>query len=371
MTEVVGLAQEVTLFDVGASIEGRLRSATERATYSQRQVSFLIGAVPGVYQALAVVIVLAGLALVHTTGAGSVAELGAVVLLLIRGISYGQQLQVGANALNQSAPYLRAIRDLEGEYVTNRRHAGEQPVTDIGRLQFTDVSFRYDGSVDALTDVSLHIGKGEVVGLVGPSGSGKSTLVQLLLRLRLPDSGTYRINEVDAEDLSLSDWYRALAVVPQHPRLFEATVADNIRFFRDLDDDRVERAARRAYIHDEIVAWNEGYQTVLRGSGSGVSGGQAQRLCLARALADDPQLLVLDEPTSALDVHSEELIQRTLAALKGEVTMVVIAHRLSTLRLCDRILVLEGGRVRGFDTPERLEQDNAYFHETVQLSRRA
>ena len=106
MTEVAGLAQEVTLFDVGVSIEDRLRSATERATHSQRQVTFLGSAVPGVYQSLAVVIVLAGLALVHTTGTGSVAELGAVVLLLIRGVSYGQQLQVGANALNQSAPYL-------------------------------------------------------------------------------------------------------------------------------------------------------------------------------------------------------------------------------------------------------------------------
>ena len=122
---------------------------------------------------------------------------------------------------------------------------------------------------------------------------------------------------MEAEDLSLSDWYRALAVVPQQPRLFEATVADNIRFFRDLDADRVEQAARRAHIHDEIHTWSEGYQTVLRGSGSGVSGGQAQRLCIARALADDPQLLVLDEPTSALDVHSEGLINEPWLSSKG------------------------------------------------------
>ena len=371
MTEVVGLAQEVTLFDVSAPIEDQIRSATERAAHSQRQVTFLSTAVPGVYQSLAVVIVLAGLAVVHTTGTGSVAELGAVVLLLIRSVSYGQQLQVGANALNQSAPYLRAIRDLEGDYLANRRQAGDEPVTGITRLQLAGVSYRYDGAVDAVTDVTLDIAKGDVIGLVGPSGSGKSTLVQLLLRLRLPDSGTYRINDVDAEVLSLSDWYGALAVVPQHPRLFEATVADNIRFFRNLDDAQVERAARRAHIHDEILTWKEGYRTVLRGSGSGVSGGQAQRLCIARALADDPQLLVLDEPTSALDVHSEELIQRTLAELKGVVTMMVIAHRLSTLRLCDRILVLEGGRVRGFDTPERLEEHNEYFHQAVKLSRRA
>ena len=126
MTEVVGMAQEVTLFDVGDSIEDRLRSATERATHSQRQVSFLGAAVPGVYQSLAVVIVLAGLAVVHTTDTGSVAELGAVVLLLIRSVSYGQQLQTGADSLNGVAPYLRAIRDLEGDYVANRRTAGDR-----------------------------------------------------------------------------------------------------------------------------------------------------------------------------------------------------------------------------------------------------
>ena len=142
------------------SIEDRLRSATERATHSQRQVSFLGAAVPGVYQSLAVVIVLAGLAVVHTTDTGSVAELGAVVLLLIRSVSYGQQLQTGANSLNGVAPYLRAIRDLEGDYVANRRTAGDEPVTDIGRLQLNDISYRYDGAVDALTDVSLDIARG-------------------------------------------------------------------------------------------------------------------------------------------------------------------------------------------------------------------
>ena len=130
MTEVVGLAQEVTLFDVGASIEAQIRSATERAAHSQRQVTYLSTAVPGVYQSLAVVIVLAGLAVVHTTGAGSVAELGAVVLLLIRSVSYGQQLQVGGTALNRVLLTSGRSEDLEGDYATNRRQAGDEPVTD-------------------------------------------------------------------------------------------------------------------------------------------------------------------------------------------------------------------------------------------------
>lgn len=371
MTEMVSLAQEVTLFDVGPAVDARLQSSVNKATASQRLVSFLSITGPAVYQTLAVLIVLGALALLRSSESGSVAELGAVVLLLIRSISFGQQLQVGANSLNQYEPYVRAIRDREIEYRDQERTAGDVPVTSIDRLQLTDASYRYGDAVDAVAGIDLEIARGDVIGLVGPSGSGKSTLIQILLRLRLPDSGSYLINGQDAEGFSLSDWYRRLAVVPQTPRLLEATVADNIRFFRDVDDAQIERAARRAHIHDEIVSWSNGYQTVLQGSGSGVSGGQAQRLCIARALADDPQLLVLDEPTSALDVHSEELIQQTLDELHGEVTMVVIAHRLSTLRLCDRILVLEDGRVRGFDTAERLEQDNPYFTRAVELSRRS
>lgn len=371
MTEMVGVAQEVTLFDVGPAVDARLQSSVARATASQRLVSFLSITGPAVYQTLAVLIVLAALALLRSSETGSVAELGAVVLLLIRSISFGQQLQVGANSLNQYEPYVRAIRERELEYRDRERTAGDLAIRSIDHLQLSDVSYGYGEGADAVTGIDLEITRGAVIGLVGPSGSGKSTLIQLLLRLRLPESGRYLINGQEAEALSLQDWYRRLAVVPQAPRLLEATVADNIRFFRDLDDHQVERAARRAHVHDEIVSWPEGYATVLRGIGSGVSGGQAQRLCIARALADDPQLLVLDEPTSALDVHSEELIQQTLDELHGEVTMVVIAHRLSTLRLCDRILVLEDGQVRGFDTAERLEQDNPYFTRAVHLSRRA
>ena len=225
----------------------------------------------------------------------------------------------------------------------------------------------YFGRVKELID---QIDRGDVVGLVGPSGSGKSTLIQVLLRLRPPTSGTYRINDACADDLALTDWYKLLAVVPQQPRLLSGTVTENIRFFRDwVSDEDVESAARRAHIHDEILSWPQGYDTLLQGIGSGVSGGQAQRLCFARALAGEPKLLVLDEPTSALDVHSEARIQQTLAELEGEVTMVVIAHRLSTLRMCDRIIVLNHGRVEGYDRPEILERDNVYYREALELSR--
>ena len=372
MTEVVGMAQEVKLLDVAAPVKAQIEAAATGASEAQRQATFLQGSIPGVYQSLAVLMVLGGLAVLTNTNQAGIATLSTVVLLLIRSISYGQQLQVGSNYLTEAVPYLRAMRDQEDLYRRNRRQSGDQPLASIDRLELSGVSYRYDEGEAALTDVSFVVEKGEVVGLVGPSGSGKSTLIQVLLRLRVPEGGRYLINGIDAEELSLSDWHRRLAVVPQQPHLFEASVADNIRFFRDhVEPSAVEDAARRAHVHEEILALPDGYDTVLRGVGSSVSGGQAQRLCIARALAGRPELLVLDEPTSALDVHSEELIQHALAELHGEVTMVVIAHRLSTLRLCNRIVVLDAGTILAVDTPECLERDNEYYRSAVQLSRRA
>jgi ABC-type multidrug transport system fused ATPase/permease subunit len=370
MTEVVGLSQEVKVFDVADSVGQRLEVSIDDASTTTRRLLFINQSIPGLYQGIALLAVLAGLSIVHSSGTLNVASLGAVVLLLLRSVAYGQQLQVATNNLHETAPYLRAIRDQERRYLRSTTQSGTAAVASIEVLDLEGASYRYDDGSEAVEEVSLEIRRGDVVGLVGPSGSGKSTLIQLLLRLRPLTTGTYRINGSPAEELSLGDWYKLLAVVPQQPRLFEGTVAENIRFFRaGISDAEVESAARRAHIHDEVLTWEEGYDTVLRGIGSGVSGGQAQRLCFARALAGNPQLLVLDEPTSALDVHSETRIQQTLAELEDEVTMVIIAHRLSTLRRCHRIIVLNEGRLEAFDRPEALERDNRYYREALELSR--
>jgi len=222
----------------------------------------------------------------------------------------------------------------------------------------------------ALADVSFSIGRGEAIGIVGPSGAGKSTLMQLLLRLRVPSSGRYLVNARPASEFRTSMWYRTVAFLPQEPRLIDGTIAENIRFLRDdVDDEAIYRAARLAQIHDEILAWPRGYETPVGPRGHAVSGGQRQRICLARALATRPSVLVLDEPTSALDVHSELLIQRALDATRGETTLLIVAHRLSTLNICDRIIVLEGGRLEAFAAAKDLMRISAYFTQAVELSR--
>ncbi len=231
------------------------------------------------------------------------------------------------------------------------------------------MSFSYLPGVPVLRDVSFSIEPSEIIGVVGPSGGGKSTLVQLLLGLRQPAEGLITAGGRDIRDLSPDEWARKITFVPQEPRLIAGTVADNIRFFRnDVTDDEIERAAKLAFIHDEIAGHADGYARRLGGPDARLSGGQQQRLCIARALVEKPDVLILDEPTSALDVRSEHLIRSTLLGLKDRMTVIVIAHRLSTLDICERIMVIQDGQVVGFDTPDKLEASSDFYREALVLS---
>jgi len=198
----------------------------------------------------------------------------------------------------------------------------------------------------ALAGVSFQIEPGELVALVGPSGAGKTTVTYLLARLFDPTRGRITLDGYDLRDLSLETVARAIGMVTQEPYLFHDTVAANLRYARpEATDAELEAAARAAQIHDRILELPQGYQTVVGERGYRLSGGEKQRLALARLLLADPPVLVLDEATSALDSESERLVQQALAALMRGRTTLVIAHRLSTVLAADRILVLDGGRI--------------------------
>ena len=191
--------------------------------------------------------------------------------------------------------------------------------------------------------------------MVGPSGSGKTTLAQLILRLRLPSSGSVTVGGVDYSTFSDADWSQLVALVPQEPRLLESTATENIRFYRDrYSTDHVRAAAAAAHVLDDLERLPQGLDTVLGPRGGGLSGGQRQRVTIARALLGRPQLLVLDEPTSALDVQSERLLTRTIGELKSTTTMLIVAHRLSTLKSCDRIVVMQDGGIETIGTASEL-----------------
>jgi ABC-type multidrug transport system fused ATPase/permease subunit len=193
-------------------------------------------------------------------------------------------------------------------------------------------------------------------------------LLQVLLRLRAAETGAVRVGCVDADRIALGEWTKAVAFVPQDNVLFTGTVLENIDFMRGLPRDALIAAAKAAHIHDEIELLPDGYETALGKDEIDLSGGQRQRIGLARAFAGSPKIIVLDEPTAALDMHSEELIQQTLSERHGSVTMFIVAHRVTTMSICDRLLVLCRGEVESFGTPDEVASSNRFYAEGLRLT---
>jgi ABC-type multidrug transport system fused ATPase/permease subunit len=369
ITDVSAMAQEVRVFGATDAVEARLRKLADQHRVAQYRATVLSQLVPATYQGLALLMIVAALGVVYAADFARLASLGAIVLIMLRSLSYGQQLQTSYHGLYQAAPYLEMMEAEDRQYRAARVSWEGARLPVIESLRFADVTFEYVPGRPVLHDVSFAAARGHIIGVIGPSGAGKSTLVQLLLRLREPGTGLIEVNGVDARAFALSDWYDRVAFVPQDPHLFSGSVADNVRFFRDgVSDAELERAARLAHIHDDIASWPEGYSTPVGERGGQLSGGQRQRICIARALATKPDVIVLDEPTSALDVRSESLIRETMRELGRQTTVFVIAHRLSTLDICDRIMVLYDGVLQGFDDPARLEASNPFYREALKLS---
>jgi subfamily B ATP-binding cassette protein MsbA len=258
-------------------------------------------------------------------------------------------------AVQQYTPGMERIGQLLDHCPDICDRPNAQPLHQSPRtLTLEGVSFDY-GHEPVLRDLDLEIRAGEVIGIVGPSGAGKSTLMSLLLRFYDPTRGQICFDGVDLRDLKLADLYDHLSAVLQNPFVFNATVRENIRYGRmSATDAEVERAARDANLHDEIMGLPQGYDTKLGLGGQDISGGQRQRLNIARALVKNAPILLLDEATSSLDSVSEVRIQQAIDRLMKGRTVIAIAHRLSTLRCADRIIVLHDGRIEAVGTHEEL-----------------
>ncbi|WP_455768882.1 ABC transporter ATP-binding protein [Micromonospora tulbaghiae] len=258
-------------------------------------------------------------------------------------------LNVGVTLTASLALFARIFEylDLPVEVAEPARPVPLDPATARGHLRVEDVTFSYPGSdTAALAGISLDVPAGTSLALVGETGSGKSTLAALISRLHDPDAGRITIDGIDLRDLRPADLAAVVGVVSQETYLLHGTVRDNLRYARpDATDADIEAAARAARIHDLVAALPDGYDTMVGSRGHRFSGGEQQRLAIARTLLRDPRILVLDEATSALDTETERAVQRALDELARGRTVVTIAHRLSTVRDADRIAVLDHGRI--------------------------
>ncbi len=293
---------------------------------------------------------------------GEVVLLSTYFALLTQGLTQLLMLiPVGARGLES----MRSISEVLQEPDLEQNEGKAEVARVIGHLELEHVSHRYaDAERDAVHDVTLDITPGETVAFVGSSGSGKSTMLNLVLGFVRPTSGRILLDGVDMQELDLRSARRYVSVVPQESVLFEGTIRENIAYGLDhADDEELRRALRDANAAEFVDAQGDGWDTVVGERGARLSGGQRQRLAIARALVRDPRILLLDEATSALDPESEELVKQALDRLMRGRTTLVVAHRLSTIRRADRIVVLEHGSIVEQGSHEDLiERGGRYAH---------
>jgi ATP-binding cassette subfamily B protein len=361
--EGLGGIRDVILDRAQAAYQHRFALVDDQYRRAQARSEFLNGSPRIMIEAVGMLL-LASFALAYSSSKASLGALlpalGALALGVQRLMPLLQQVYRGWSAMVNAQASLDDVLKLI-EYEPPRSREGEQ-VHFVQAITLQGVWFAYGsaGSTPVLRDINLSIRRGERIGIVGPTGSGKSTLVDLVMGLLSPTSGQFRVDGAEINVHNAAAWQRHIAHVPQTIFLSDASLMENIAFAvtpADIDRQRVEAAAKAAQIHNHVDSLPDRYQTRAGERGIKLSGGQRQRIGIARDLYRWADVLVLDEATSALDDRTEEMVMRGIDAITRDITIIVIAHRLSTLKGCDRIIQLERGRIVAVSTyPELIEQ---------------
>ena len=299
----------------------------------------------------------------RTLGTADLTSLYSYIMSLLMSL---MMLSMVVVMISMSMASIRRIREVLEE--TPDLHDPENPVMEVkdGSIDFDHVSFSYKhgSGKNALTDIDLHIKSGETIGVIGGTGSGKSSLVNLICRLYDVDSGCVKVGGLDVRDYDMEALRNQVSVVLQKNTLFSGTILDNLRWGNpEATDEECMEACKAACADEFIDRFPDGYHTRIERGGNNVSGGQKQRLCIARALLKKPKVLILDDSTSAVDTATDAKIRKAFAEKIPGTTKIIIAQRVSSVEGADRILVLDNGRVNAFDTHDNLLKSNAIYQE--------
>jgi ABC-type multidrug transport system fused ATPase/permease subunit len=291
----------------------------------------------------------------------SLTSLIAVIYLIKQIFVYIVQIQKQVLGMHATVPYLKKVLEYEDMTLSHAEpNSGSKQFEFNKELEFKNVHFEYSSGKEVLSKMNFKIKKGQMVGIVGGSGVGKTTITDLILRLFQPSKGEVLIDGTNILEVGLEEWRKNIGYVSQDIFLKNGSIAENIRFYNEeLSDADLVRAAKMADIHDFIKNLPDGFSTLVGERGVMLSGGQRQRIILARILAKKPKILILDEATSALDNKSEVEIQEAIKKIKGHITIIVIAHRLSTVMHADKLLYVEGGKVIEEGNPQDLLKDES------------
>lgn len=295
----------------------------------------------------------------------NIASFAAILYLVQKMFSFMQSVQIRLSLVNELIPHLVSVLNYQEEARRYKeKDIGGEAFSFKSAIEFRGVDFYYNPDRPVLCGISFRINKGETAGLIGPSGSGKTTLADLILRLLTPTGGELLIDGEGVSRVDLTDWRKHIGYVSQDIFLLNDTIENNIRFYNSKISDRdMAEAAKRAQIYDFIMEQPKQFQAEVGERGLQLSVGQRQRVVLARVLASGPEILILDEATSALDNESEAAIQEAIVKLRGEMTIVIIAHRLTTVMNADKILVLDDGKIVEEGSPKKLLDDSkSYFY---------
>ena len=318
----------------------------KEAKYKMLRLIALQHPVVGLIEIIGILTILTIGTLRIQTGGMTNEEFGSFFTALIMLIDPISHITTNFNELKQGQASLKRLNEITNNPIEKSTSNNEINTKIInGKINIKNVFFSYSQNEIVLNDISLNVESGEILALVGPSGAGKSTIFSLILKFIQPQKGSIFIDDNDIKDFNNKSLRKSIAIVPQKTFIFSGTIAEAIRFGRPTTKEKIINAAKIANAHDFIEKLPNGYETFIEERGSNLSGGQLQRLSIARALLGDPTILLLDEATSALDAESEESVQKGLKQAMRNRTVLVIAHRLSTVQKADKIAVIEKGKV--------------------------